>query len=151
MNRTKEIWVTSIFEVFEKMFYIFLEQVEIRGHYDMIAEISFKGPRRGGMRFYFPDSFSRTMAANMLNLEPDEITQTVMEDCLKESANMICGNFLHKFDAGRTFDLGLPRLAREAGDIQAAADSDRLISAAFESDGEGFFCELTFESEDAAR
>jgi CheY-specific phosphatase CheX len=151
MDRTKQIWVTSIFEVFEKMFYIFLEQVEIGGHYDMTAQISFRGPRNGRMRFFFPDNFARTMAMNMLNMEPDEITPVIVEDCLKESANMICGNFLRKFDTSQVFDLGLPQLAKKTGEIQSAPDSDCSISAAFESDGEGFSCILTFQEEDAVK
>ncbi len=65
---------------------------------------------------FFPENFARTMAMNMLNLEPDEINPVIVEDCLKESANMICGNFLRKFDADWVFDLGLPQLSKNRAD-----------------------------------
>jgi len=151
MDRTKQIWVTSIFEVFEKMFYIFLEQVRIGGHFDMTAQISFRGPRNGQMQFFFPENFARTMAMNMLNQERNEISPVILEDCLKESANMICGNFLRKFDADRVFDLGLPQLEIKAGEVRLEPDSDRSIAAAFESDGEGFSCSLIFQEEDTVK
>ncbi|MCG6534965.1 MAG: hypothetical protein L7F78_09790, partial [Syntrophales bacterium LBB04] len=37
----------------------------------------------------------------------------LLEDCLKESVNMICGNFLRMFDASKVFNLSIPCFSSE--------------------------------------
>jgi len=101
--------MTSIFEVFEKMFYVFLEPVE-KTHWDhqVVVSIRFTGPMNGIIAAYFSKGLSDVMVQNMLNLDEGEVSEKLREDCLKESVNMICGNFLRSFDSSKVFDLSLP-------------------------------------------
>lgn len=99
IKKIEEILTTSIFEVLEKMFFVFAEPS--RGGvrtYRLRTMIRFEGPCTGEMQLFFTPGLAKTMAVNMLNLEEEEITDGIMVDCVKESINMICGNFLRKLD-----------------------------------------------------
>jgi CheY-specific phosphatase CheX len=114
MQKIKKTLMTSIFEVFEKMFYVFLEPVDnnVWDHHSMVS-IHFSGPMKGGLRACFSQGLADAMVQNMLNIDESEITDRLREDCLKESVNMICGNFLRNIDSSKVFDLSLP--VRESG------------------------------------
>jgi CheY-specific phosphatase CheX len=109
MQKIKKTLMTSIFEVFEKMFYVFLEPFEnnVWNHHSMVS-IHFSGPMTGGLTACFSQELADAMVMNMLNIEESEITGKLREDCLKESVNMICGNFLRNIDSSKVFDLSLP-------------------------------------------
>lgn len=109
MLKIRQALTSSIFEVFERMFYVFLEPADrLDGEYDYLAGINFSGPLRGELTALFSLSLAEVMLKNMLNVGKDEINDQLMEDCLKESLNMICGNFLSKYDSGQVFDLSIP-------------------------------------------
>jgi CheY-specific phosphatase CheX len=75
------------------------------------------------------------MAQNMLNIQPDEATEKLQEDCVKESVNMICGGFLRNIDASSVFDLSLPVIDPIRGDIQVEEmENEDKVSLTFESD-----------------
>jgi CheY-specific phosphatase CheX len=140
--------MTSIFEVFEKMFYVFLEAAETSNwERRYVVSITFTGPVSGRLRAFFSQRLSEVMAQNMLNLEKDEITETLREDCLKESVNMICGNFLRNFDSSRVFDLSLPvcEAAPPGGDQSPAEPAGQSFLLDFVSDNEkfGVACTIT--------
>ena len=109
MEKMKEMMGISIFEVFEKMFYIFLEpdSGQCPG-YDMESVIAFGGSINGEVRLLLSKKIAKVMVRNMLNLEEGEITEIEVEDCTKEAVNMICGNFLAKLGEGERFDLTIP-------------------------------------------
>ena len=108
-QKIKKTLMTSIFEVFEKMFYVFLEPVDNNTwNHQSVASIHFSGTVKGGVRACFSGSLADVMVQNMLNIDESEITEKLREDCMKESVNMICGNFLKKFDSSEAFDLSLP-------------------------------------------
>jgi CheY-specific phosphatase CheX len=133
--------MTSIFEVFEKMFYVFLEAAE-KSNWERryVVSITFKGPVKGKMRAFFSQGLSEVMAQNMLNLEKDEITEALREDCLRESVNMICGNFLRNYDSSRVFDLSLPvcETAPQEKDEETAEPAERSFLLDFVSEKENF-------------
>lgn len=105
----QEMLTRAIFEVFEKMYYIFSEPLKGNGgNYQMKASINFRGSASGSIRMFLSRGIAETMAQNMLNLQKEEIDLPIMADCVKESLNMICGNFLRKFDPERVFDLSIP-------------------------------------------
>ncbi|MBW1718862.1 MAG: chemotaxis protein CheX [Deltaproteobacteria bacterium] len=109
IKRIRETMTPSIFEVFEKMFYVFLEPLDIRyDEYGMEAAISFEGTISGDVRILFSREIVRAMVQNMLGLEGDEIAVQDMEDCSKEAVNMVCGNFLSRFDSTKVFNLSAP-------------------------------------------
>ncbi|MBN2860511.1 MAG: chemotaxis protein CheX, partial [Sphaerochaetaceae bacterium] len=100
---------TSIFEVFEKMFYVFLEPDGVEcPDYDAEALVSFSGSMNGKMSLMLSEKVTKVMVKNMLNLEEEDITDREVEDCSKEAVNMACGNFLAKLDDTERFDLSIP-------------------------------------------
>ncbi len=109
MKKIEETMRLSISEVFEKMFYIFLEPLDDESdEYDMEAAIRFEGSLSGEIRTLLSIEMAKAMIQNMLNIEEDKITGHDIEDCLKEAVNMICGNFLGKFDSAKVFNLSMP-------------------------------------------
>jgi CheY-specific phosphatase CheX len=149
-QKIKQTLLTSIFEVFEKMFYVFLEAAEKSSWEPRYAvSITFTGPVNGRLRAFFSQGLSEVMVQNMLNLGKDEITETLREDCLKESVNMICGNFLRNYDSSRVFDLSLPvREAAQQGESEGSAEpAGQSLLLDFMSDNEkfGVACTITGE------
>ena len=119
MKKIEEMLMTAIFEVFEKMFFIFNEPLRSDGGvYHMKAAINFSGPANGGMQILFSRGVAETMAKNMLNLEEAEITEQVTADCMREAVNMICGNFVRKLDPERGFRLSIPTLEVISENVQ---------------------------------
>jgi len=109
IKRIRETMTSSIFEVFEKMFYIFLEPLDIRyDGYDIQTAISFKGTTSGHVMILFSKEIARAMFQNMLGVEEDDIARQDMEDCSKEAINMVCGNFLRRLYDTQVFNLSMP-------------------------------------------
>jgi len=105
----KEMLTMAIFEVFERMFYVFSEPLQSDGEdYQMKSTINFNGPVSGEIQILLNKAIAETMVKNMLGLEEEEISQPVIADCVKETINMICGNFLRKLDPDRVFHLSIP-------------------------------------------
>jgi len=134
MKRIEEMMRLSISEVFEKMFFLFLEPPEDGDiAYDMEATIRFEGSMSGKVRILLARDMAKTMVQNMLGLEGDEAVAQRMEDCSKEAANMVCGDFLGKFDRTRVFNLSAPTFRGRIGDIEPVGDACRMD---FDSDGQ---------------
>jgi len=109
MKKIAEMTRRSISEVFEKMFYIFLEPSDGENcGYDMEAVIGFEGPVRGEIRMLISRNIVKKMVLNMLNLKEDEVTPHNIEDCSKEAVNMVAGNLFGKLDNSEMFDLSIP-------------------------------------------
>ena len=115
MENVKEILAASIFEVFEKMFFIFLEPGGASPVHDCEAAIRFDGPRRGTMRILLTRPVARLMVRNMLGLDNGAVTEPHVADCVKEAANMVCGNFLVHWDASKKFTMSLPEFSVRPG------------------------------------
>ncbi|MBE9546077.1 MAG: chemotaxis protein CheX [Proteobacteria bacterium] len=133
MKKIQETMRLSIFEVFEKMFYIFLEPLDGEyDAYDMEAVIEFEGTTSGEIRLLLSRDVVKTMVENMLGLAEDEITGQDMEDCSKEAANMIAGNFLGNLDSTEAFNLSIPTFRLECSGLPAGENTCRM---GFDSDG----------------
>jgi CheY-specific phosphatase CheX len=133
MKKIEETMRLSIFEVFEKMFYIFLEPLnDERDEYDMEAAIRFEGFLSGEIRILLSREIAKTMIQNMLNIEEDKITEHDTEDCSKEAVNMICGNFLSKFDSTKVFNLSSPIFRKQTGSLELGKNACGMD---FDSDG----------------
>lgn len=114
MKKVQEVMMTSIFDVFEKMFFVFLEPWDDDFKYDMATSIHFSGTTtKGEIKAYLSAGVVRSMVQNMLSLEPEEVTDGAMEDCAKEALNMIAGSFLNKMDAKQVFDLSIPEYEKK--------------------------------------
>ena len=133
MKKIEEMTRHSIFEVFEKMFYVFLEHLDGEcGEYDMEAAIRFEGFMSGEIRILLSMDIVKAMIHNMLGLNEDEITIQSMEDCSKEAVNMICGNFLSKFDGTEVVNLSTPIFKEQTGDLKLTENACKMD---FDSDG----------------
>jgi len=128
--------MNSIFEVFEKMFFVFLEPLDEDVKYDMISSINFTGAINGEIKVFFTLSLAEIMVQNMLSLNRKEVTEKMIEDCAKEAVNMIAGNFLHKLDSSNVFDLSLPIFTKKPGVFvpQVQNQSEEIWNLSFESD-----------------
>ena len=127
MEKIREITRISIFEVFENMFYVFLEPLDVQyDEYDMEAAIRFHGAVSGEVRILVSRDLVKTMAQNMLSLGEDEITGEDIEDCSKEAVNMICGNLLGKLDSANVFNLSLPTFNDKSTNHELAENICRM-------------------------
>ena len=122
MENVKEILTESIFEVFERMFFIFLEFGGRAPVHDFQAAIRFDGPRRGAIRILFTRPVARLMVRNMLGLTDEKEIDRHGEDCVKEAANMVCGNFLVNLDASKKFAMSLPGFSARPGEEPALSE-----------------------------
>jgi len=133
MKKIEEMTRHSIFEVFEKMFFLFLEPLDDEGNeYDMEAAIRFEGSMSGEIRILLSMDIVKTMIQNMLGLKKDEITTQRMEDCSKEAVNVICGNFLGKLNNSRVFNLSPPIFKRQTESLELGKNACIMD---FDSDG----------------
>lgn len=107
----------AVFEVFEKMYFIFLEPVEKEapGQNFSAVEIEFSGALSGIITARFPRDLAMIMAENALGMDHEEISDQILADCRKECLNMLCGDFLQKHDAQKLFHMSLPKDVKEGG------------------------------------
>ena len=144
MKEVKETMRAAIFDVFEKMFYVFLESVgDECSDYDMGAAIKFSGAQKGELKILASEGLAKNMVQNLLGLEEKEITERDIEDCIKEAANMICGNYLGRLDQTKVFDLTIPSFLRRPGE---AVEGSNVCTLCFDSDGEMFGAVLTLSN-----
>jgi len=140
MGKMRETLTTSIFEVFEKMFFIFLEPVEKRNIvFNMATEIKFKGPVEGTMKMYLTSGLVSTMVQNMLNLSEEELSDSLKEDCSREAINMVCGNLLRNYDSSQVFNLSIPTCLNNSSGIKMLDHTEsqgEFWQAVFDSEGE---------------
>jgi hypothetical protein len=130
--------VKAIFDVFEKMYYLYLEPLDgDESAPEWLASISFTGVLTGRFEALFSEEIAAAMVENSLLLEGDDVTDALREDCLKECVNMICGSFLRLVDSDRIANLTLPSCSRtktapppgaggEAGEIRLRFEADGM-------------------------
>lgn len=133
----REMLTRAIFEVFERMYYIFSEPLRgSGGNYQMKSTINFSGSANGRIQIFLSRGIAETMVKNMLNLQQDEIDLPIMADCVKESLNMICGNFVRKLDPERVFDLSIPTFEMISDDCDKGPEiRDHQVDLTFVADG----------------
>lgn len=111
----ERMMAASIFEVLEKMFFIFLESGDFEQRaYANAAVVDFQGMLNGRMGLFMTRSMAQTMAANMLCISTHPVSNEIVEDCTGEAAEMICGTFLSKADPSGSSRLSLPVFYRDA-------------------------------------
>jgi len=137
--------MNSIFDVFEKMFFVFLEPYDEDIQYDLMTSIQFSGPMKGEIKSYLSRGIASVMVQNMLGLEPKEVTDKTMEDCAKEALNMIAGNFLNKLEPKEVFDLSIPAYVKKSDKL--SEDSHAALSLTFDSDNRYLGIVLNLEPE----
>jgi CheY-specific phosphatase CheX len=127
MENIRDILKGSIFEVFERMFFIFLEPGgHVPGHH-YESSIGFDGPRRGSIRIRLSRPVARLMVRNMLGISDEKEIERSLEDCVKEAANMLCGNFLVNLDASEKFTVALPAFSVRPGPPPAESEGVHAV------------------------
>ncbi len=110
MKELRQTLMQSIFEVFEKMFYIFLEPSDVHFlGFDVEANIDFQGALMGSLSLQLSHNMAKHMVSHLLNVPLDQVTDEHVQDCAKEAANMICGNFITKADHQNAYDFSSPQ------------------------------------------
>jgi CheY-specific phosphatase CheX len=119
------------------MFFIFLElsppDAAAQPVYPYASGISFKGLLNGSMTIRYSREFLTAMVCNLLGLGEEEITGQSLEDCAKESINIVCGNFLAKLESEKALDLSIPVFHPDVKKLEAGGVKDSVILC-FESD-----------------
>lgn len=77
------------------------------------ASVEFAGPRSGKVFLLVPVQGLKEMAANILGLDDDGLSNEHLQDTLKEAINMIAGRMLSLVDTEGACALGIPRLVGE--------------------------------------
>jgi CheY-specific phosphatase CheX len=133
----QEMMTRAMFEVFERMYYIFFEPLRGNGeNYQMKSTINFSGSTQGSIQIFLSKGIAEMMAQNMLNLQEEEINLPIMADCVKESLNMVCGNFVRKLDPERVFDLSIPIFEIIPDDCDQGSEvTDHQMDLTFVADG----------------
>lgn len=118
----------SLAEVFETMFFTLLEPVDgipardqWASEQDFVeAEISYTGANSGELRFFFPLSLARSIAANFLGEQAAELSDGQIVDTVRESVNMAVGSMLGRIDPNGECSLSIPQ-ARLVADFTPEA------------------------------
>jgi len=103
-------------EVFETMFFTFLEPLEeVPGKEEVAndrfieAKISYSGGFNGSFLFYFPWELGKNITVNFLGVDEDTVIDRQIIDTAAETANMAIGSLLGKLDPGGTASLAIPQ------------------------------------------
>lgn len=103
-------------EVFETMFFTFLEPLEEAPGKEELgcgkfieATIGYSGGCNGNFLFYFPWELGKNITVNFLGVDEDEVQDRQVADTAAETANMAIGSLLGKLDPGGTASLAIPQ------------------------------------------
>lgn len=96
--------------------------------------LTFTGIENGEMRLWASKGFSRVVAANMLGVdEDDDAAAQKGLDALKESLNILLGNYLTEiYGEEPVFDLGLPKAVSPSQMAEDLGNPEAFILAAEE-------------------
>lgn len=105
-------------ETLEQLAYIFFTRADI-GKSPFFSEslsvsVSFSGPVSGQLTVDMTLPVLKELTANMLGIAEPHITNEQQQDALKETANILCGNFLPLISGSQTiFNVGQPSIIPE--------------------------------------
>jgi CheY-specific phosphatase CheX len=115
-DRLQQAAVQAVSNVFETMFFVFLEPWPPEGEGSLPTAtggewlhclIGFEGRIRGKLRLWVPYGLACELATNFLGLETGASAAQAL-DMVKELANMICGNLFSILDKQQVYILTLP-------------------------------------------
>lgn len=103
-------------EVFETMFFTFLEPLEEAPGKEEVgcgkfieATIGYSGGCNGSFRFYFPWELGKNITVNFLGVDEEDVQDGQVKDTAAETANMAIGSLLGKLDPGGKASLAIPQ------------------------------------------
>ncbi len=110
----QEELTASVQEVLEKMF--FVSPPEAPGarfgpeDENLAAQVPFEGDSQGELVLKLSYPAARSIAADFLAVEPQELQEEQVSAVVCELANMICGSVLSRVECAATFHLASPRI-----------------------------------------
>jgi len=87
---------------------------------EMASQVSFEGTRPGRLTVRMTARAARSIAANFLGEDEDDVSDRQIGDVLCELANMICGFVLSRVEGAEELRLGAPRIVETAGPAPGA-------------------------------
>ena len=103
-------------EVFETMFFTFLEPLEEAPGKEEVASgrfieatIGYSGGSNGSFRFYFPWELGKNITVNFLGVDEEDVQDGQIKDTAAETANMAIGSLLGKLDTEGKASLAIPQ------------------------------------------
>jgi len=129
-------------EVFETMIFMALEEIEGQmwemGDVTLLGTITFKGSLEGCLSICCGMNCARTIAANMLGMEPDEeISEDDVNDAVGEVANMVMGAVKARIqDEVRNVEVSIPSVVQgmELSNSLGERAVERVINASLEAE-----------------
>ncbi|RLB22785.1 MAG: hypothetical protein DRG76_05815 [Deltaproteobacteria bacterium] len=115
----KKAMMTSISEILETMFFMpleFSENEDLTTIGDSSEEpllavaLKFEGPISGQFMAVIPNSLAKTLSANLLGLESDQVERAHVEATLREMINMTAGKTFSLYDSQSVFKLDIPEM-----------------------------------------
>jgi len=107
----------SVQDVLEKMFFIELDP-EAAGQgeseAEICAQVSFHGDPSGALTLRVTSREARSVAADFLGADADELSDRQISEVICELANMICGSVLSRVESTTTFQLAEPAIVSAA-------------------------------------
>jgi CheY-specific phosphatase CheX len=138
MNHLVKDLKTATFKVMEMMYFLLPDKETMPDH---TVYIGISGEPSYLVSFTFANSLARRMAMDLLNVEESDITGDIINQTLKETANIIAGNLLHSFEGSENRNLTMPDTERAA--IFGAIDM--LEQSSFDISFEGQKVMITIE------
>lgn len=117
MNPLLKSLRTATFKVMEMMYFLLPEEEPPTGPSVYIGITGKPGYR---ISFTFDTTIAHRMARDLLSVSESDVTAELIDQTLKETANIIAGNYLHEFDAAENRNLTMPSTVK--GDIFDGAD-----------------------------
>lgn len=114
------------------------------------AQVSFTGVFSGRLAMVITEPALAELAANMLGIDGDEVEQEHLYDALKESVNIICGNWL-PVEGGdeAVFDIGPPKILDSSEAAAALTGQSPSVLEKMNVDEE--LCDIYFFRDDIDR
>lgn len=96
------------------------------------VRVRFEGPISGCLALAAPDGMLSSLAANMLAVDPSDVTDEQRLDALKELCNVVCGNLLPRLVGPvPVFHVGTPEREPDA----VAHDAEALTACTWLEEG----------------
>ncbi len=102
----QQLLCQTVAEVYETMFFTYLETAEESGYTPDPAQVVFleaaiglhTKAKTGEVHFYYSEALARHIATNFLGIDASQQDDSRMRDTLGEAANMTVGSLLGKLD-----------------------------------------------------
>lgn len=119
-DNMKKVVIESMKELFEKMFFIFLEPVagsaadalESASDYYHAAIGYAVDARETSVHFYLTEALAWRMTGNFMGIDISSLDEGQVLDTLRETANMAVGSLLGEINPEGTAVLGMPESGR---------------------------------------